>query len=168
MDPRVKTPAAALQQQATLSLALYETTFNKFMSDTAMIGSLRRDLADRRTKAPALAAQIDALDKKAADVAGSSGGRGGRGGGGGGGRGTASAGDTFSSMAGEISNSMNFLQESDDAPTSVVVASAQDVLKRYAALEKRLGALVATDVAALNIALKAAGLQPVLQVSVSH
>lgn len=160
MDPRVKTPAAALQQQYTLSLALYRILFNKLLPDTSAVRLLHGELADRRGRAPALAVQIDALDKKVVAIAGAGagGGRGGRGGGG-----AALAGDSFASMAGEAANAMNLLQASDGPPTAAVVGSARDVLQRFTALEARWAALRATDVAALNVALKAAGLQPVLQ-----
>jgi photosystem II stability/assembly factor-like uncharacterized protein len=162
MDPRVTTPPAALQQQYTLSLALYEILFNKLLPDTSIARMLRGELADRKAKAPALAAQIDALDKKVVEIAGSGagGGRGGRGGGG-----AARPGDSFSSIAGETANAMNLLQDNDGSPTSIVVASAQDVLKRFATLEARWATLRATEVEALNVALKAAGLKPVLQMA---
>jgi hypothetical protein len=160
MDPRVKTDSAGLQQQSTLSRSLYEATFNRLLFDTSAVRVLRRDLADRKSKAASLSAQIDALDKKAADLdgLGAAGGRGGRGGGGG-----APAQDSFTSVTGEIANVTSLLQGSDEAPTSVVVAAAQEALRRFDALEARWKTLVGTDVAALNVALKAAGLQPVLQ-----
>ncbi len=159
MDPRVKTPAAALQQQSTLSLALFDAIFVRLAIDTGSVRWVRKELADRKTKAPALAAQLDALDKRVVEIAGAGGGRGGRGGGGGG----APPGDTFASAAGEILSTLNLLQESDDAPTSIVVAAAHDKLNRFHAVEARWNRLFATDFAAINIALKAAGLEPILQ-----
>lgn len=57
---------------------------------------------------------------------------------------------------------MNALQEADAAPTSAVVAAANEKLKTYAALKARWDAIVKTDVPALNAALKKAGAQPVV------
>jgi photosystem II stability/assembly factor-like uncharacterized protein len=164
MDPRVKTPAAALQQQYTLSLALYDAA-REIPSDFVILRDLRRELADRRSKAPALSERIDALDKKISDLAGpdAASGRGGRGGQGGGGRGGAPAPDSYRSIAGELANAMNLLQGGDDAATSVVVGAARDKVREFAALNARLKMILGTEVPAINVALRAAGLQQVRQ-----
>jgi photosystem II stability/assembly factor-like uncharacterized protein len=163
MDPRVKTSAAALQLQYTLSLALYDAG-RALPDDATLLRDLRRELADRKTKAPALSAQIDALDKKIVELAGpdAPAGRGGRGGQAAGGRGgDAPALDSYRSIAAELANAMNLLQASDGPPTSVVAGGARDKLRAFAALNARLKVVLGTDVPKINVALKAAGLQPV-------
>ena len=165
MDPRVKTPVVALQQQYVLSLALYDAQYES-AAMAAQARSMRVQLADRKTKANAVAAQIDALDKKLADLAGpdQGGGRGRGGGGGGGGRGGrggAPAPDSFGSIQGELNGPFGALQGADATPTTQVVAAANDRLAVFAALKGKWDAVVKTDLPALNAKLKAAGVEPV-------
>jgi hypothetical protein len=162
MDPRVKAPAAAIQQQYSLSLALYDATFES-PANAAKARALRAQLADRKSQAGAAGDLLNALDKKLAELAGPENtGRGGRGGGGGrGGRGGPAAPVSFGSIGAEFTAPLNALQEADAAPTSAVVAAANERLKTYASLKARWDAIVKTDVPALNAALKKAGAQAV-------
>jgi photosystem II stability/assembly factor-like uncharacterized protein len=167
MDPRVKTPAASLAQQYTLSLALYDAA-NESMAKAAQARSMRAQLADRKAKASAVAAQIDALDKRLAELAGpdQGGGRGRGGGSGGGGGGRAGRGGTpapvsFGSIQGELNGPFGALQGADATPTTQVVAAANDRLAVFAALKGKWDAIVKTDLPALNAKLKAAGVEPV-------
>ncbi len=164
MDPRVKATAAAMQQQYSLSLALYEATFES-PSSAAKVRALRAQLADRKAQAGAASDLLTALDKKLAELAGPEntgrGGRGGGGGGGRGGRGGPPAPVSFGSITAEFAAPLNALQEADETPTASLVAAANDKLKTYAALKARWEAIVKTDVPALNAALRKAGAQPV-------
>jgi hypothetical protein len=162
MDPRVKAPAAAIQQQYSLSLALYDATFES-PANAAKARALRAQLADRKSQAGTAGDLLNALDKKLAELAGPENtGRGGRGGGGGrGGRGGPAAPVSFGSIGAEFTAPLNALQEADAAPTSAVVAAANERLKTYASLKARWDAIVKTDVPALNAALKKAGAQAV-------
>jgi photosystem II stability/assembly factor-like uncharacterized protein len=167
MDPRVRTPAAALLQQYTLSLALYDAGTTAGV-EGGRARALRTDLASRRTGASgALADAIDALDKKLSELAGpdpNAGGRGGRGGGGGGGGRGAPAGpagpESFGSISGQFLPLMNALQGADETPTTQLVTHANERLAALAALKAKWDAILKTDVPAVNVKLKAAGAQP--------
>jgi hypothetical protein len=162
MDPRVKTPAASLQQQYVLSLALYDATIEA-AAKAAQARALRGQLADRKSKSPALAASIDALDGKLDTLAGPEQG-GGRGRGGGGGRGGAPGApppESFGLIQASLSGPFASLQEADATPTTQLVAAANDRLRTFAALKARWDAIVKTDVPALNAKLISGGAQPV-------
>jgi len=166
MDPRIKATAAAMQQQYSLSLALYDATFES-PANAAKVRALRAQLADRKAQAGAASDLLTALDKKLAELAGPENtGRGGRGGGGGGGGGRGGRGGppapaSFGSITAEFAAPLNAIQEADEAPTAAAVNAANEKLKTYAALKARWEAIVNTDVPALNAALKKAGAQPV-------
>jgi hypothetical protein len=163
MDPRVKATAAAIQQQYTLSLALYDATFES-LANAARARALRAQLASRKAQAGAAADLLNALDKKLAELAGPENtGRGGRGGGGGrGGAAGPPAPVSFGSITAEFAAPMNALQQADAAPTAGVVTTANEKLKTFAALRARWDAIVKTDVPALNAALSKAGAQPLV------
>ena len=161
MDPRVKTPAAALRQQYALSLALYDATVEAPATATR-VRALRAQLAERGAGAGAAAPLVAALDSKLAALAGpGTSSRGGRGGRGGGGRGGPAAPPSFGSVAAGFAAPMNAIQEADEPPTATMVAAATQQLKIYAGLKARWEAIVSTDVPALNAALVKAGSQPV-------
>lgn len=164
MDPRVKTPAAGLQQQYALSLALYDATFES-PTRAARVRALRAQLADRNAQAGAAGDQLAALDRKLAALAGPEntgrGGRGGGAGGGRGGRGGAPAPVSFASITGEFAAPMNAIQEADETPTASMVAAANATLKTYATLKSNWETIMKADVPALNAALAKAGAQPV-------
>jgi hypothetical protein len=164
MDPRIKATAAAMQQQYSLSLALYDATFES-PANAAKVRALRAQLADRKAQAGAASDLLTALDKKLAELAGPEntgrGGRGGGGGGGRGGRGGPPAPASFGSITAEFAAPLNAIQEADEAPTAAAVNAANEKLKTYAALRARWEAIVNTDVPALNAALRKAGAQPV-------
>jgi photosystem II stability/assembly factor-like uncharacterized protein len=163
MDPRVKTPAAALQQQYVLSLALYDAQYEA-VAKAAAARQLGAQLAERKSRASALATQIDELDRKLQALAGpAQGGGRGRGGGGGGGRGGGGAppSESFGSMQGELGGPFGILQGADGTPTTQVVTAANDRLRTFASLRAKWDAIVKTDVPALNAKLKAAGAEPV-------
>ncbi len=164
MDPRVKSPAAGLQQQFTLSLGLYDGLRNA-LAGTEQADSLRSQINDRKTKAnAALNAMLDSLDKKLIALAGANGGSGGRGGPRGGG-GNAPA--TFRSMTDELQPLIGNLQSADEIPTSQQVAAATERIRTIGELQNRWSAIVKTDLPTLNARLKAAGLN-VLTVPAPH
>ena len=162
MDPRVKTPAAGLRQQFTLSLALYDAAAES-PALAARARALRAQLADRRSGGGAAAGQLGALDRKLADLAGPEPtGRGGRGGGRGGRGGGPPAPPSFGGIAAEFAAPLNAIQEADEPPTASMVVAANEKLKTFAELKAKWAAIMRTDVPALNVALKAAGAQPVV------
>ena len=161
MDPRVKTPAIALQQQYTLSLALYDAaTLAPAMAVQAR--ALRTQLLDRKSKVTGeLAVALDALTKRLEVLAGpepTAGGRGGLGGGRGGGG--APAPESFGSVGSQFLPVMNVLQGADETPTSQAVSFANARLKTFAGLQAQWMVIAKTDVPTLNAKLKAAGSEP--------
>ncbi len=164
MDPRVKTPAVALRQQYTLSVALYDAALQApVMARQAR--SLRTQLLDRKIKVTGdLANAVDALAQRLEALAGpeaAGGGRGGFGGGGGrGGGGGPPTPESFTSVAGQFLPVMNVLQGADETPTSQVVATANARLRALATLRAQWNAIAKSDVPALNVRLKAVGSEP--------
>jgi len=161
MDPRVKTSSAALLQQYTLSLALYDATFESTARAT-QLRAVRAELAKRKSTAPAdVVKMIDALDGKIVALTGPEAGTSGRGGGGGGGRGGgAGATDSFGGMSGQFLAPLNTLQDADEPATTQLLAAVNERLKAFGDLKSKWDALVKTDVAAINAKLKAAGAEP--------
>ncbi len=119
MDPRVKTPALGLQQQFTLSKALYED----IQSAQKALQQIRD--AGSQTNGEQFAQRLTEI-----------GGAAGAGGRGGGGRGAAPAGpDTLNSVSTALNALMTSLQGSDVTPTTQLTAA---IAERRAALAKLL------------------------------
>ena len=163
MDPRVTASAAALRQQYTLSVSLYDAA----LSSPAMATrarALRTQLLERKRNATGeLARTIDALVARLEQLAGpepTAGGRGGgRGGGGRGGSGPVAL-ESFTSIANEFLPVMEVLQGADEPPTSQAVAAARARLQSLSALQAKWAVIANVDVPALNTKLKAAGSEP--------
>ncbi len=165
MDPRVKTPAADLALQGSLSLALYDASLDAPATAkqiravraqlTARAGAASGDLAKELT---ALATRMDAL---AGAEAAPGGGRGGGGGGRGGAPGGAPAPESFSSVAGQFLPIMSVLQAADYTPTTQAVTAANERLKALGALKATWDGITKNELPKLNAKLKAAGAQPV-------
>jgi photosystem II stability/assembly factor-like uncharacterized protein len=164
-DPRVKTPALAMQQVYSLTKAMYFGAVDAQQAATAL-GAIRAQATALAAKAqgPAAAA-LAAFEKKAAALEGQrpAAGGGQRGGGGGGGqRGGAAAPaappDTLWAVANLMSGQMNSMQAADVAPTSATLASVTSAQTAAAGVMGRWNALKTVDLPALNAALKAAGL----------
>ena len=127
-DPRVKTPALAMQQVYSLTKAMYFGAVDAQQAALAL-GAMRAQATALAAKAqgPAAAA-LAAFEKKAAALEGQrpAAGGGQRGGGGGGQRGGAAAPaappDTLWAVAGLLSGQMNSMQAADVAPTSATLA----------------------------------------------
>ena len=128
MDPRVKTPLPGLQQQFTLSKALYDDILSAGKT-MQQIRATREQLAQAKDRAQGPAAEaIAAFDRKALAIEGAAGG------GGRGGRGAVAAGpDTLSSVTGALDTLMRTLESADVTPTTQLTAA---IAARRAALAK--------------------------------
>jgi len=179
MDPRVKTPALGLLQQATLSKALYDGA----LDTQAALVALRNLRASVKTSQDAagqspVAKALAAYDAKAAALEGAiAGGGGGRGGAAqaaaapgaapAAGRGGAAApsvasAETLSAFGGTVTSIIGLLQAADVTPTSQVVAAATARQKALASLMATWTAIKTTELAALNATLKQAGQPPIV------
>jgi photosystem II stability/assembly factor-like uncharacterized protein len=161
MDPRVKTPAAALLQQFTVSLSLFDA-----MHESEVRAATARVFVDsitaRKAKATGdLAATLDAFAQKFTAVAATSGG--GRGAAGGAG---ATPAESFGAMTGTLLPVMNVLQDADEVPTAQALRAADDRMRAMAALRTQWSALSTTELAAINAKLTASGLAPLRIVDV--
>ena len=154
MDPRIKTPAAAIAQEHALAVKL----FDDIARDSAIVAearALHARLTDARgrTNDASLAAAIDAFDERIAALAGGGGGGGRRGGRGRGG----AAQTTFTSVNGDLLAMLALLEEADEAPTPQTVAAANAARRDFDALVVRWTALRGPELDALDAKLRAAG-----------
>jgi hypothetical protein len=161
LDPRVKTPAVALTQVATLTKDLYgqaTAAHDAYVKARALITKL--DMVQGADVA-AFKAQVDSLAPP--QQAGGRGGRGGGfgGGGGRGGRGGAAPAPTLTSVSAALVAAAAALGGADVAPTAARLdaaakakADAQQVMLKWTKLST-------TGLASLNLKRKAAG-QPVI------
>jgi photosystem II stability/assembly factor-like uncharacterized protein len=171
-DPRVKTPALAMQQVYTLSTAAYREAA-KALAAAAQAQRLRGLVAEAGSRASGdLATALTEFGKKIEAVVGSPAAGGGRGRGGfaaaavaAGGRGAALAGQagpqpTLSSAAAGLTGVMNVLQSADVPPTAVQLKALTAARTAGTAAMARWTAVKTVDLAAINAKLKAAGLAP--------
>ena len=165
-DPRVKTPALAMQQVYTLSTAAYREAANAFAA-AAQAQQLRELVAAAASRASGdLATALTAFAKKVEEVSGTIAGGGGRGG-----RGAAPASTsgavaappppTLSNAATALSGVMNVLQAADVQPTAVQLKAIAAARRAGTAAMARWTAVKTVDLTAINAKLKAAGLQPI-------
>ena len=156
LDPRVKTPLAALNEQFTSSKAIYD-------SITEIQGVLRglRSIhvqvkaLQEKAGAGALSEALAAFDKKAVDIEGASPAGGARGGGGFGGGGNLT---TLSGISSSFSQLMGQLQGAEMGLTTQVRSAISEARQAYAGLAAKWNALRTAERAAVNEKLKAAGL----------
>jgi hypothetical protein len=162
-DPRVKTPALAMQQVYTLSKATY---YGALDAQAAARGAraVRDQVANLRPRASgATADALAALEKKLdaleptpqAPTEGR--GRAGRGGGRGSGAPVAPPG-SLSAASAALAGVMNLLQGADVRPTAVQLAAITSARTTAAETMARWTAIKTVDLVALNATLKAAGL----------
>ncbi|MEP6622566.1 MAG: glycoside hydrolase [bacterium] len=154
MDPRVKTPPAALKREHALAMAL----FDAIGQDSSMLAQakvLRERLVVARSSVgdAALTASIAALEEKMTTIVGAGAGGGRRGGGG---RGAAAAGPTLSSITGEMMTLMQSLEEADAEPTTTLASAVATTQAKFSSLAARWSAFKSVDLAALNAKLTAA------------
>jgi hypothetical protein len=157
IDPRVETSAADLTQQFTLSLDAYRG-MQKSYETTDQIKKLRtqiKDLISRVDRGP-LAEALNALDKKAAAIAGE-----GRGDGGGPGGPIDVRDPNLTRLNGGFSSLLENLQSADLAPTQPTVVAATELQETLTKLLADWETFKTKDVAAINQQLRAAN-QPVL------
>jgi photosystem II stability/assembly factor-like uncharacterized protein len=162
-DPRVKTPALAMQQVYTLSKATYYGAVDA-QAAARQARALRDQIADVRPRASGAAADaLATLDKKLESLeptpqAPAEGrGRGGRGGGRGGGAPAAPPG-SLSAASAALAGVMNLLQGADVRPTTVQLTAIANARTTAAETMAKWTAIKTVDVVAVNAALKAAGL----------
>ncbi|RPJ75635.1 MAG: hypothetical protein EHM24_03890 [Acidobacteria bacterium] len=168
-DPRVKTPAAVMQQVYALTEAMYFGAAEA-QEAAAAIESLRGQAA--KIQAQGAAAQaLAAFVQKASALEGQrpAAGGGGRGGAGGGAAGGAAAGgragsagpspaETLWAASALLAGQMNTMQAADVAPTAITLEGVNAALRAAEVVLARWGSLKDTDLPALNATLKAAGL----------
>ena len=163
MDPRVKTPAAAIAQQSALSKQLYDAILDS-QAALRQVRAVRAQIKPVQEKAGPgpLFDALYAFDKKGAALEGATGGgqRGTSGGGGAGqGPGAGAGGqDTLAAVGSSMSSLMNLLQGADAAPTSQLVAAVSERMATFAVLMGKWNAFKTQELTALNAQLKAAGL----------
>ena len=168
-DPRVKTPALAMQQVYSLTRAMYYGAADARIAATKL-GAVRQQIAKLQAQG-AVAQALAAFGQKAAALEGTppaAGGRGGRGGGGGagGGRGgpaAAAPADTLWAVSSSLGAVMNAMQAADVAPTANTLAAVTAAQQNAARVMARWTALRTVDLPAINAQLKGAGL-PVLTI----
>ena len=160
-DPRLKTPAAVMQQLYSLTDAMYFGAVDA-RAASASLASIRDQIAKLQPQAQGAVAQALAdFDKKAEALQGAaSGGGGGRGGRGsaGGPETTATASETLGSASAGLSGVMNSLQAADVQPTVIQLGAITTARQAAASVMTRWTALKTADLAALNATLKTAGL----------
>ena len=143
MDPRVKTPAAGIQQQFTLSRVL--DTALRMVRDAQTGAAKAREqivsLKQNRVAAPLLPA-IDSLDEKLSALAGG-------------------GGESLARLSGELATLYGIVEGVDAAPTTQTVAAIADRRRAVEGAMRRWGSLMERDVVALNTRLRAAGLAPI-------
>ena len=151
-DPRVRTLAPVMQQVYTLSAAAYFGAADA-QAAAASLGVMRQRVAALRPNAQGQAAQaLAAFDAKAEALQGASAAAGGRGG---------TAPETLSSAGAALAGVMNSLQAADVPPTSNQMAAITSARQLASRVMARWQTLSGPELAALNAALKAAGLEKV-------
>jgi photosystem II stability/assembly factor-like uncharacterized protein len=132
-DPRVKTPALAMQQVYALSKSLYYGALDA-QAEVRRSRALRDQIAARRPQANgAIADELASLDKRLETLAGES---------------------------GALAGVMNILQGADVRPTTVQLKAITAARATAAASTATWTAIKAVDLPALNTKLTAAGLPP--------
>ena len=170
-DPRVKTPAVAMQTVYSVSKAAYYAALDSHRAAERARG-LVAQIARLQPQASGNTAQMLAsLSKKVDALAGAplptGRGRGGRGGGlpgeGRGGRGAApgeTPPETLTSASAALGAVMNVLQAADVRPTTLELNAIAEARAAVARVMARWTAIRTVDVVAVNASLKAAGLAP--------
>jgi photosystem II stability/assembly factor-like uncharacterized protein len=151
MDPRVRTPAADLQQQYQLSRQLYENALKLSLAINRAT-ALRAQLKDRKEHAQGAAAVIDSFSKKLDLVAGEESGRRGRG---------TPQSDSLLSVRTSLLTLMGILQEVDVAPTSQTVVAISETEKKVPTALQSWDNFQKQDLPAFNQALRSGNLEQV-------
>jgi photosystem II stability/assembly factor-like uncharacterized protein len=156
LDPRVKTPAAALTQVATLTKEMYDGA-RKLRTAAEQARSLAEALDQAGPEGAALKEQVTALAPPPP-----AGGRGGRGGfGGGRGRGGPAGPPTLDGASAAMLAAAMGMQAADVAPTARDIQACADARRESAAVTARWTRITTVDLPALNAKRKAAGQPPI-------
>lgn len=148
MDPRVKTPNAALKLQHDLSLACYNGR-RESAASLKIVQKLRTQVKDRTGRARAeLAAALSAAQERLARFEAAP-------------SGTGAA--SFTSLQGSFSSVFNILHDADRPPTAQAAAAGESARKSHRALSAELASWLKIDLAGLNAKLRADGLQEIAQ-----
>jgi hypothetical protein len=153
MDPRVKTPAAGLEQQFKLSMQCYDG-MRRAQEVNVQVRALRTQLEDRqkRVKEGTLADDLAALDRKVASIAGRAPGmRGMR-------RMAGPREPSLTAVSGEMGMLLRILQGADATPTTQAVAACGEVQEALGKLLARWDELKGKEVKAVNERLRKADL----------
>jgi hypothetical protein len=164
-DPRVKTPALAMQQVYTLSKAMYTGAVDAEAAGVRAQGMHEQIAVVAPRATGAAAAALAAFDKKiSAGLAAPATATGGRGGGRGGGALVAGVPANALTVAGlSLAGLMNSLQAADVPPTTNQLTAINSALANYRAVMAAWSTLTTVDLPALNAQLKVAGL-PAIEV----
>jgi len=151
MDPRLKTPTAALAEQFKLSKQLYDQWL-ALASISENVRQFRARLTELRPRVPEgdLKKQVDALSEKLQALAGGGPGPGGPAG--------AAGRLTLASGTTRVRTLFNLVEEVDAAPTPQAAAAEPEVLKDSRSLQESWQNIKSQDIPALNEKLRAAGL----------
>jgi hypothetical protein len=152
MDPRVKTPVAELEEQFTVSKAIYDDAL-RATAALHEITVLREQLSSKSAQPP-VASAGDSLESKLTKIAG---GRG-EGGRGGGGRGGPAGPPNLTTLRLQLARMEHTVQSADMAPTTAQVEAYEGLKKPLADLIEQWNTLKASDVKALNDSLRKLGL----------
>jgi hypothetical protein len=149
MDPRVKTPAAGLDQQFQLSQRLYGR-LQALAPAVAQAVALHKQLQDVRHKLGegTLAAAVDQIDHKVQAVAGGTSRRPGAG----------TEPPTLGAMRTRYLALFNALQEADVAPTTQMATAAGDLEQKLPPLMAQWQSIQSQDLVELNRQLKSSKL----------
>ncbi len=153
MDPRVKTPAADLARQFTLSKQVYDDLVASApaAAQSERILTLLQELEERGAKTPAAHA-IEAARARVAALQGQGAGRPNP---------PAATPDSFRSVRGRLSSLLAQLQAADVAPTSQQATAVADRHKALAELMRQWERFKSTEIPALNQQLRQAHLPEV-------
>jgi hypothetical protein len=159
LDPRVKTPAAALNEQFASSKALYDgvTEIQGVLRGLRSIHAQVKALQEKAGPG-ALSEALAAFDKKAVEIEGAPPAGGARGGGGFGGGGNLT---TLSGISSSFSQLMGQLQGAEMGLTTQTRSAISEARQAYAGLSEKWKALRNIESAALNQKLKTAGFAPI-------
>jgi hypothetical protein len=151
LDPRVKTPAADLQSQFTLSKKLYDQA----MAANQAFQSLQsvRDQLNKMAQGQNAPAVVKDTQQKVTALLGQAQGFGG----GGGGRGAGARQDTVTAIRGGLMGLMSQVQEADAAPTASQAEAAAELQRQFDAMTPRLNEFK-QSLPGINTQLKQAGL----------
>lgn len=151
MDPRVTLTETALQQHFDLSAACYGGQ-KMARAAQSLIGSLRREIAERSEKADAeLKKHLTALDERLSGLAGTGGGSGRRGA-------PEGRGVNFARISAELASLLATIQASDAEPTRQVRDAVANATLAIANLKGRWDEIIKSTLPEVNEQLRKAGL----------